>query len=529
MFSHLRVVGLLTTFSRILGLVRDMGMAALFGNGPIMDAFSVAFRLPNLARVLFGEGALTTAFLPVFIRELQQSGREAAGRVATAVFATVAVVLSGLVLVIELGIWLGATLFEFSPETELLLGLSAVLMPYVILICLAAQVSAVLNALGHFAWPAVVPVVLNVVWLAAIWLLAPRVSSPVTQVYLVSGCIVVAGGLQLLTPLPMLFRLGFRLDPAWRAARGQVAAIIRTMLPVLLGLSITQLNTISDSLIAWGLSQPGIEAMFAEGSPFRLRDGTASALYFGQRLYQFPLGVFGVALGTVLFPLLTAHAQRGEMDRLRDDLTLGLRLVAVIGLPASAGLMLLARPLASLCFEYGEFDADDARQTAEMIAAYGVGVWAYCGLLIVHRGFYAIGDRRTPVRIGMVAVALNLVLNLLLLWPFGASGLALATALTAMVQILIAVWAYEQRVGRLDWPALWRTGLKTLLCTAAMSVACWLTLRLLADVPLSRSLRVALPFGAALVAFSAAAWLLRLNELWLLLRRGQSIQAGAEE
>jgi putative peptidoglycan lipid II flippase len=250
-----------------------------------------------------------------------------------------------------------------------------------------------------------------------------------------------------------------------------------------------------------------------------LDDGTASALYFGQRLYQFPLGVFGVALGTVLFPLLAAHAQRGELDRVRDDLTLGLRLVAAIGIPASAGLMLLARPLASLCFEYGEFDADDARQTAQMIAAYGAGVWAYCGLLIVQRGYYAIGDRLTPVRVGLAAVAFNLLMNVALIGPFGGSGLALGTAITSMVQVLTVTILYQQRVGRLDWPALFRTVFKTLVGTALMSLACLFVGRQIEPLHLGRGASVLLPVTAAISTYCLAAWLLGLKEIGLLLRR----------
>src|SRR5439155_6065053 len=200
-----------------------------------------------------------------------------------------------------------------------------------------------------------------------------------------------------------------------------------------------------------------------------LPSGTASALNQGQRLYQFPLGLVGVALGTVIFPLLTRHAERGDFRQLRDDLSLGLRLVFVIGLPASAGLWLLADPLSSVIFQHGNFDAEDARQTAEMIACYGLGVWAFCGLLIVQRGYYAIGDRRTPLKIGLFVMLVNLALNLSLIWVIGARGLALSTSLCGILQFGLCLGLIQDKVGRLPWRSLASTALRALAAAVAMT------------------------------------------------------------
>ena len=328
---NLRVVSLCTILSRVFGLLRDQAMGAIFGAGPILDAFTVAFRLPNLARVLLGEGAMTTAFLPVFVKELNEKGRESAARMTWAVFVVLMAVLCGGVIVAEGLLWSLDLLFVLSDQAKLLRNLTALLLPYVILICLAAQLSAVLNALGKFLWPALVPVVLNVAWLVALWCLVPLWPDATSQIYVTALVVVVAGGLQLLFPLPALSHSGFGYRGDWRGALDRVWKIARDMLPVVIGLSITQLNAVLDSLIAWGFTQPagGGPLMPLPGSPaYPLTEGTATALYLGQRLYQFPLGVFGVALGTVLFPLLTAHAQRGETDKLRADLALGVRLAA---------------------------------------------------------------------------------------------------------------------------------------------------------------------------------------------------------
>ncbi|MBW3542760.1 MAG: polysaccharide biosynthesis C-terminal domain-containing protein, partial [Planctomycetes bacterium] len=251
-----------------------------------------------------------------------------------------------------------------------------------------------------------------------------------------------------------------------------------------------------------------------------LETGTASSLYFAQRMYQFPLGVFGVALGTVLFPLMAAHAAQGRLDRLRESLDLGLRLVLAVGLPASVGLILIARPLTGLFFQHGEFDAAAAGQTAAMIVAYSVAVWAYCGLPVAQRAFYAMGDRRTPMRVGLWAVGLNLVLDFALLPFLGGTGLALATALAAIVQVSFTAWLAQARVGRLDWRRLALTALRAVCACTAMAAA---VLASLALVPAgegwsSRLAAVGIPLTAGALTYLCAARAFRLGEVWLLFR-----------
>lgn len=523
LFSGVRIVSLCTLLSRILGLVRDVGMATLFGNGAILDAFTVAFRLPNLARRLFGEGALTTAFLPRFVREMEQEGRDAAWRLATAVVVVLTVTLSLVVIAGEICLLALSQMAPLGDETRLLLNLTAALLPYLILICVAAQFGAILNALGHFTRPALLPVLLNTAWIASIWFVAPQFETAREKIFAIAFSIVAAGVLQLLLPLPALRRFGFRFDRQWRLARTRVGEITRILLPVMIGLSVTQLNTLCDSLLAWGLAPPESESswsLFESRDSYPLTTGTAAALYLGQRMYQFPLGVFGVALGTVLFPLLSRHAKRGEIERLQEDLTLGMRLVIAIGIPASVGLVLLAQPLTTLLFQYGEFDVQDAQQTAKMIAAYGIAVWAYCGLLIIHRGYYAIGDTATPVRIGMMTVGLNVVLNLTLIWPLGGQGLALSTAVCAMIQVCAVTWVFQKHIGRLHWSELRQTLLRVFIATSLMGVVVYWTLRLIttpSDTFGSRLMQVTVPFLTAMLVYLLCAKALRIKEVWLLL------------
>ena len=519
-FAGLRLVSLLTLVSRILGLVRDMAMASLFGNGAILDAFTVALRVPNLARRLFGEGALTAAFLPVFVRELERTGRESAWKLASAVLNLLAVALCITVVVGELLLWGIGQLLPAGGDGQLLLGLTAVMLPYLLLICLAAQISAILHSLRHFTAPAFSPVLLNLVWIVAVLAIAPRYATATEQIYVVAACVIVGGLLQVTALVPTLFRHGFRYTAGWTRSHSQLREIVQAMLPVIVGLSITQINTLSDSVIAWSFSLPeAATSAEANGIQF-LESGTASALFFGQRMYQFPLGMIGVALGTVLFPLLARHAERGRLDLLRGDLERGLRLMISIGLPASAGLILLAAPITSLLFQRGAFDAKDAAQTTAMISAYASGVWAYCGLLIVHRGYYAAGDRQTPLRIGLWTVLLNLALNFALLWPLGGTGLALATSLSAMIQVVAATWLIQRRIGRFDWRGLAGVIARTVVATSAMSAVCWWTLGRFVDGDglFPRILQVTVPLLAAIVVYFSMAWLLGLKEFWFLFR-----------
>jgi putative peptidoglycan lipid II flippase len=526
--KNVRLVSLCTMASRVLGLMRDQAMSVLFGAGPVMDAFTVAFRLPNLARVLLGEGALTTAFLPVFVAELHERGRESAARVTWAVLISVMAFLSILIVLIEVILWSFLWFAHLSHEAELLCHLTAILMPYVILICLAAQVGTVLNGIGRFLWPALVPAVLNMVWLASLWTIVPLWSNEQSRVYVAACCVIVGGVLQFLFPLPVLYASGFGYRSDWRLAIDRVWKIASDMLPVVIGLSITQLNAVLDSFIAWSFTQPNDPAAvmsFPGSFPYPLREGTATALYLGQRLYQFPLGVFGVALGTVLFPLLTSHAQKGEFDKLRSDLSLGVRLVIAIGVPASVGLVLIAHPLATLFFQYGKFNVDDARYTGDMIAAYGSGVWAYCSLLILQRGFYAVGDRMTPLTVGMYAMVANIVMDLGLMWPLGGRGLALSTAVIAALQCIATARLLQRKVGRLLWSEIFATSLKTIVASMVMAAVCLSALSLLQPEGsfFARLIRLGIPLLAGIVAFMVTAKLSGLNEPWVLVagRLGQ--------
>ena len=529
--AGLRITSACTLLSRVLGMVRDVATASLFGlgSGGVMDAFAVAFRIPNAFRRLFGEGALSAAFLPVFASRLEREGPRAAWQLASALAVLLTAVLLVLVVLGEGVCWLAWRRWGDEGSVRLLLGLTAVMLPYVIFICVAAQLMAMLHALGHFTMPALAPVVLNVMWITAVCAVAPTVTSVAArQAYVLAWFVLSSGALQLAVLVPGLVRRGFRLEWAWARTRGDLVVIGRSMLPVALGLGIVQLNTLADSFIAWGLTRPeqgpAVFDLLGRSISYPLEAGAAASIYFGERLYQFPLGIFGVALGTVLYPLLARHAAQENWDGIRRDVSMAMRLVLVIGLPASVGLVIVARPLTDLLFLRGAFTEHDAIRTARMIACFGSGVWAYCALQILVRGFYAIGDRTTPVKIGAGMVGLNLALNLTLVWWIAEAGLGISTSVCAALQSGLMLWLLASRIEGLDWSGMgrvaWRsaaaTGMMALVCVGAIAVGP------AGESTAIRAARVALPVLSGTLAYWVSCRFLGVDELrWILGGRDQ--------
>lgn len=524
---NLRTVSLATLLSRLLGLARDISMATLFGAGTTLDVFIVAFRLPNLTRQLFGEGALTTAFLPVFIREQAERGSSAARATLTSVAIALASFLSLIVIISEAIIAWALFSLELSESFTLLLQLLAIMLPYMIFICSAALISAALHALKVFLWPALVPVVLNIIWLTGALVAFTVTEDESLRIKIVATTITIAGIFQCLLPFYMLQRMKMGLSRNWRTGWSKVREVILTMLPVVTGLAVIQVNVVLDSLMAWGLAIPeggGVAPSASLGIKGFLSAGTATGLYIGQRMYQFPLGVFGIALGTVLFPLLTQHAQAGEIAELRKDLSKGLRLTIAIALPASAGLFLLASPLTNLLFRHGEFTQEDSLLTAKMIATYGCGVWAYIGLTVLNRAFYATGDRMTPMRLGVIALVLNLVLNIALVVPLKGVGLALGSVLAAATQLTLTTWKMNQQLGSLYWEEIGRTLVKSIAATVTMVVICLTVINTLnfGDTMTANFLELSLPLIAGALTYWFVAKLFGMSEVDELIKRERS-------
>jgi putative peptidoglycan lipid II flippase len=339
-----------------------------------------------------------------------------------------------------------------------------------------------------------------------------------------AGAVVVAGVFQVGVQIPALRRRGFRYDYRPAACREAVRRIGRNMMPTLIGLSVTQINTFNDGLMAWALARApdGPERIPWLGGAVRypLEQGAVAATYLAERLYEFPVGIMGLAVATAIFPLLSRHAARGDHRKLGADLTLGLRLVICLGVPAGVGLIVLAHPLVRLLLEHGQFTAEDTARTARVTAYYATGVWAYCASHVLVRGFYALGDSATPAKLAAGIVGLNLTLNLLLIWPLAEAGFAAATAISAAVQVAALTWIFARRKAHLNWPALAATTVRTLFATALMAAACCAALAVLppASGLLGKLIHVLAPLAVGGFVFCAAYWLIGGRELGMFFR-----------
>lgn len=519
------LIAALTFLSRLLGVARDVACAALFGAGVVWDAFSFAFRIPNLFRRLFGEGALSAAFVPAVSECLENEGDTEARQMAGLVGGALIVVLSALVVLGELviaGIALGV---EPGPRWGLALLLAAVLLPYAVLICLTAFLGAMLHALRRFAAPALAPVVLNLCWLAAVVLVAPAVADAQrVRIIVVAVAIVLAGVLQVLLQLAALHRAGFRWRPLFQLLHPHVRRVAVSMAPVALGLAAFQLNVLLDGVIAISLAGPaGGDGLQVAGLslPYPMRVGANSVLYYANRLMQMPLGVFGIALATAVFPVLSRRAAREDWSGFSASIMRGLRLVVFIGIPAGVGLMLLRRPAVCLLFERGAFTAAMTSRAAFVLVFYSAGLWAYCALHLLVRAFYGLQRPGVPARLAGAMVGLNLGLNLALVWPLAEAGLALATAICATLQVLILLAKLRRTVPLEGLPRLGATLAKTCCATVVMAAATWGTLRLLPGAPASlagRLVRVAVPLASGLITYVLAAAALRAEELHMVAR-----------
>jgi len=527
---HFRTVSVLTLASRVLGFARDAALAHVLGAGQIMDAYSQAFQLPNLLRRLFGEGALSAAFIPVFTDYLESGDRRAVNRFMSLMIVLLVTALASVALVV-IGVLVVARYFtEDLPKWHLIFGLAAVMFPFAVTICLVALLQAALNCCRHFAMPALAPIVLNVFIIGGAVTAALAADDAVTQAYLVAGTIVAAGIVEVLIQVPALAKKGLAFAWAWDLRHPGLRRVLRLMGPMVLAIGVIQINTFMDSTLANLFSpyEEGVETFHLAGREiaFPMRTGAASMLYYGQRLYNFPLGVFAIALATVIFPELSRYAHRGDTAGLGRVASHGLRLTIFVTVPAALGLALVCEPLLSLWLEHGRFahHPEAVARAAWVTRFYAMGIWAYSANHILVRAFYASEDTRTPLMVAVVAAGGNFGLNLALLWPMAERGLALATALSAFGQFAVLALLVSRRLAHLETRAILATTGRTLVATAAMAVAAsagvyWAAPALGLAGRAAAAMELVLGVGGGLAAFFAAAWALRMQELKDLLAR----------
>ena len=444
-----------------------------------MDAFVIAFRLPDAARRMFGEGTLGISFIPVFTKTWNED-RPKAWAILSAMLLWVFVILTAFVLTGETVCWIGYTFFSPESKVYLVSLLLALLLPYLIVICLAAIAAATLQSIGHFLVPALIPSILNIVWLTGIIVLSNFYSgNPAMQCFLLSMCILIAGLIQFCIQIPVLHSLGLTFLPEHFALRQlfrpEIVSVLRGFLPQFFGLMALQVYVITASLIAWLFSGPADEMIRWLGRvvTFPMLPGAASAIYFSERIYEFPLGLFGIAISTAIYPLLSRHAASNDYQELGADLTLGVRIQLALGIPASFGLMLLSEKLAHLLFQRGAFTPMDTFRTADVILYFAMGVWAFSTLPTVIRAFYVLGDYKTPCKVGVIGILCNVLLGFCLIWPMQERGLAFAVSITAAGHLILLGAIFAIKHGYINFRQIIFCACRAFSATLIMGGTVW--------------------------------------------------------
>lgn len=529
--GHARTFAALTLVSRVLGLARDAILARLFGVTGLGTAFGIAFQFPNTFRRLFGEGALSAAFIPEYARLLRQD-HALADRFASLVVALTIAVLGAATVILEAVIIAVVASIDLPDHGRRALILLALMLPYMPMVCATAILGGMLQTHGRFAAQAGAPIILNLCMIAAA-LAGARVLrlNAESTALIVAGSVTVAGVLQIAWCLRDLRGL-----TTWSRMVEGVAAPARTMFrrlgPVLVGLGAVQVATLVESwlIVAWPIYQgPTIL-----GNPYPLDEGAGAALTNAQRLYQFPLGVFGIALATAAFPTLARLAD--EKDRFAQTLRKSLRLSLFIGLPATVGLAWVARDLTAVIYLGGRVGHADAERIARCLVMYALLVGAYSLTHVLTRAFYALGDTRTPMKVSIATVALGLALSLALMWPMREAGLALAASIAAAVQLAFLVRLAGRRMNDAADPLFdraVRASAARIAAGAALMLAALAGARLAWPAPAAptywdHGLRLVGDASlGVLVYFAYGRAFCRDEVSWLLARRERTPSAGA--
>lgn len=526
-------IGLAVMTSRILGVVRDQVMAGMFGTGWHQDAFQVATRIPNLVRDLFAEGAMSAAFIPTFTRYLKTEGREAAWRLGNLVLNALLVVTAVLVV---LGMVYAEPMLSLLPDftkpgfvnadyvgpegTEklaLTVQLARIVMPFLTLVAIAVALGGMLNSLRRFFIPALSPAIYNVGVLFSAVAIVPFCEGWGLQKIVGIAIGALIGGLgQILIQVPLLYREGFRYRPILSFKDPGMREILLLMGPSTLGLAAAQVNLVVNTFLALG-----------EG------EGAVSALTFAFRLMYLPIGIFGVSVATAALPEISRHAAMEAIGDMRRTISSSLRMMLMLSVPATIGLMALSAPIVELIFQRGEFTSDSTRMTALALLCYAPGLIGYSAVKIASPTFYALSDSRTPVLVSVTTIALNVVLNVTLVRVLSFQGLALGTSIAALFNSGVLLYLLSRRIDGIEGSRVFQTFAKILAASIAMGAAALVTEAWLdASLPgmtswvswlpdgvqaataqtLRAAVRVGVAIGVGLTVLGLAASALRLHE-----------------
>lgn len=452
-------IGMGTLLSRILGFFRDMVIAHFFGAGMAADAFFVAFRIPNLWRRLVGEGSLTISFIPVYTEYLRQRSEEEIREVTHAAFTLMGLVL---LLITLIGILFSPVLIQIIapgfariPEKfQLTITLNQIIFPYLFFMGLFALCMGILNSYRHFFAPAIAPIFLNISIILSVFLFYHSFQKPVMT--LAIG--VLAGGvIQLLFQIPFLWQKGITFRFNFHFGHPAIKRIGALMVPGLIGTAVYQLNVFIDTIFASFL--PG---------------GSVSYLFFADRLLEFPLGIFAIAIGIASLPSLSGLAFQGKMEELKKTLSFTFRLTSFISIPAMVGLIALKTPIINLLFQRGLFDYSATVMTAKALLFYSVGLWAIAGVRIIVPAFYSLQDSWTPLKIALICLGANVIFNAAFIIPLKHAGLALATSLSSTLNLILLCRKLDPKLGGMEISKNVKSLVRVLLCSLPMGLTAYL-------------------------------------------------------
>lgn len=507
--------------ARILGYVRDVVIYSKFGQNSMTDAYNAAFSIPDFLYMLLVGGALSSAFIPVFSSYIATDREEEGWEVASTVFNVVMLLM---VVGIGIGLIFTPTLIyllvpKLQPESiEMAVFLTRIMFIQTFFMALNGISMGLLNSYKHFLTPALGSVLYNLGIIVVGVLLSPYLGERGIVAFSIG--VVVGAMVNFAVQIPSLLKIGLRYKPTFNLNHPGVRQIGRLMLPVMVGLSITQFNLFVNQNLASGLSE-----------------GIISALRTAQRLMQLPIGVFAIAVAVAAFPTLTAHAARGEKEAFRKATSLGIRSVIYITLPSGIGLMVLAQPIVQLLFEQGQFDQFDTAATAYALVFYGIGLFAYSAIQFLSRVFYALKDTKTPVIVGVFAIITNIVLNFLLIGPMQHGGLALGYSLAGIANMGILLLLLRRKIGSIDGTRLLSSFGKTLLASLIMGLTAYQVHHLLASIlhfhaKVNQAISVGSAIAVAVLIYFVVTYLLRMEEvetvLNLLRRRWQRKRTAAK-
>jgi putative peptidoglycan lipid II flippase len=514
------IVSIAVFASRITGLLRESLMARLFGAGLIYDAFMLGFRIPNLTRDLFAEGALSSAFVPTFSEYLAKRSKEDAARLANLVGTAVIIVVggicaAGMVFAPQLVRWVVPHFADVPGKLELAITMTRIMFPFLLLVALAAQAMGILNASNRFAVPATASTFFNIgsagFGVAIGFWLGPRIH--ISRIEGMAVGVVLGGALQLCWQLPSLHRLGYRFRPAWDWSDPGLVRILRLMVPAIVGNAATLTNVMVTTNLASGVSDP-----------VRGLDGPVSWLSYAFRFMQLPLGLFGVAMASATLPSISRSVAAGNMEEFRKTLSKSLSVVFLLTLPSSVGLIVLGKSIVGAIYQGGKFQLYDTQQTATALSCYAVGLAGYAALKVLNPAFYALGDSRTPMLVSLISIGVNYGtgVTMIRVANFGHAGLAMATSAVALFSFVALFAILRGRIGGVYGRELGASVIRVAVAAGVMGVVVALTSHgmeaWLGVAQLARLADVVVSIPLGLAAFYAMCRTLGVSDLDMAIR-----------